>query len=139
MTTSILRTATRFMMPLLLLFSVFLLLRGHNQPGGGFVGGLVAAVAFALEAMACGAWSAREALGVEPRRLVAGGLLTALLVTVVPLAWGVPLLTQRYAWIELAMPGGGWLKLGPPLLFDLGVYFVVIGVALTIILTLVEE
>ena len=62
----IFRTAARLLMPLLLLFSVFLLLRGHNEPGGGFVGGLVAAAAFALYAIAfgvqaCAAGAAREA------------------------------------------------------------------------------
>ena len=54
MTSSILQTATRFLMPLLLLFAVFLLLRGHNEPGGGFVGGLVVAAAFVLYSIAYG-------------------------------------------------------------------------------------
>ena len=48
MTSAILQTATRVLMPLLLLFAVFLLWRGHNQPGGGFVGGLVVASSFVL-------------------------------------------------------------------------------------------
>ena len=54
MNSIILRTATRFMLPLLILFSIVVLLRGHNQPGGGFVGGLLATSAFALYAMAFG-------------------------------------------------------------------------------------
>ena len=62
----IFRTAARLLMPLLLLFSVFLLLRGHNEPGGGFVGGLVAAAAFALYAIAFGTRRARQALVVSP-------------------------------------------------------------------------
>ena len=65
-------------MPLLLLFSVFLLLRGHNEPGGGFVGGLVAAAAFALYAIAFGVRRARQALLVKPMTLLGAGLLIAL-------------------------------------------------------------
>jgi multicomponent Na+:H+ antiporter subunit B len=55
MTSLILKTTARFLMPFLLLFSVFLFLRGHNEPGGGFTGGLVAAAAFALYSIAFGA------------------------------------------------------------------------------------
>ena len=62
----ILSTATRYLLPLLLMFSIFLLLRGHNEPGGGFVGGLVAGAALALYAMALGLPSARQVLGIEP-------------------------------------------------------------------------
>ena len=64
MTSLILRTATRFMLPLLLLFSVFLLTRGHNQPGGGFSGGLVAAAAYTLYALAFGVAAGAIVVGV---------------------------------------------------------------------------
>jgi multicomponent Na+:H+ antiporter subunit B len=73
----ILSTATRYMLPLLLLFSVFLLLRGHNDPGGGFVGGLVAAAAFSFYAFAYQVSEARRALRVEPRVLIGAGLVVA--------------------------------------------------------------
>ena len=66
MTSLILRTATRFLMPLLLLFALFLLFRGHNEPGGGFVGGLVVAAAFVLYAIAYGVDAGRRALLVDP-------------------------------------------------------------------------
>ena len=66
MTSSILQTATRLLMPLLLLFAVFLLLRGHNQPGGGFVGGLVVAASFVLYSIAFGVDASRRALLVRP-------------------------------------------------------------------------
>ena len=74
----ILRTATRFLMPLLLLFAVFLLLRGHNEPGGGFVGGLVVSAAFVLYAIAYGVDAGRRALLVDPSTLLSVGLLVAL-------------------------------------------------------------
>src|SRR5690606_2213579 len=70
----IFQTAARLLMPLLLVFSVFLFLRGHNQPGGGFVGGLVAAAAFALFGMAFGFERARQALLVSPLTLLGVGL-----------------------------------------------------------------
>jgi multicomponent Na+:H+ antiporter subunit B len=139
MTSRILQTATRFMMPLLLLFSVFLFLRGHNHPGGGFIGGLVGAAAFALYALAYGVAAAREALRLDARTLLAAGLLIVLSVAVLPLALGLPLLAQRHFWIEPTVPGLGQVALGTPLLFDLGVYLIVVGAALTIILTLAEE
>ena len=75
MTSSILQTATRFLMPLLLLFAVFLLLRGHNEPGGGFVGGLVVASAFVLYSIAYGVSASRRALLVDPATLLGVGLL----------------------------------------------------------------
>ena len=73
MTSSILQTATRVLMPLLLLFAVFLLLRGHNQPGGGFVGGLVVASSFVLYSIAFGVDAGRRALLVTPSTLLGVG------------------------------------------------------------------
>ena len=77
MTSSILQTSARLLMPLLLLFALFLLLRGHNQPGGGFVGGLVVAASFVLYSIAFGVGAARRALLVRPSRLLGIGLLVA--------------------------------------------------------------
>jgi multicomponent Na+:H+ antiporter subunit B len=135
----ILQTATGFMMPLLLLFSVFLLVRGHNLPGGGFIGGLVGAAAFTVYALAFDVPTARQALRVDGRSLVATGLVTSLTAAIVPLFWNYPLLTNRYAWIELPLFGFGNLPLGTSLLFDLGVYLTVLGVSLTIIFALAED
>ena len=66
MSTLIVRTAARILMPLLLLYGLFLLLRGHNAPGGGFAGGLVVAAAYSLSAFAFGVPAARRALLVDP-------------------------------------------------------------------------
>jgi multicomponent Na+:H+ antiporter subunit B len=76
-TSSILQTAARILMPLLLLFAVFVLLRGHNQPGGGFIGGLVVASSFVLYANAFGVVAARRALLVNPSTLLGAGPLIA--------------------------------------------------------------
>lgn len=133
----ILQTATRFLLPLLLLFSFFLLLRGHNSPGGGFVGGLVAAAAFALYALAFDVTAARQLLRIDPRQLIAIGLLVALGSGVVAWLARQPFMTGQ--WFSLTLPGVGPVHLGTPLFFDMGVYLVVVGVTLTIILALAEE
>jgi multicomponent Na+:H+ antiporter subunit B len=124
------------MLPLLLLFSLFLLIRGHNEPGGGFVGGLVAASSFALYALAFGVPATRTVLGIDPRTLIGVGLLVALVSAVVSLAVGRSLMTGL--WVALPLPGLGEVHVGTPLLFDIGVYLVVMGVTLTIILVLAE-
>ena len=131
----ILTTATRYLLPLLLLFSFFLLLRGHNEPGGGFVGGLVAAAAFALYAIAEDVSSTRQILKVEPRLLIAVGVLTATASGVLPLLTGQPFLTAL--WFKQPLPVLG--KVGTPLFFDIGVYLLVLGVTLKIIFSLAEE
>lgn len=135
MTSSILQTAARLLMPLLLLFAVFLLLRGHNQPGGGFVAGLEVAASFVLYSIAFGVDAARRALLVQPSTLLGVGLLAALLSGLPGVAAGQPFMTS--AWTTLAA-GSTVLEIGTPLIFDLGVFLAVIGVVLTIVLTLAD-
>jgi multicomponent Na+:H+ antiporter subunit B len=117
---------------MMLLFSVFLLLRGHNEPGGGFVGGLVASVAFSLVGIGRGPAAMRRSLRVDPRVLAGMGIAVALLAGL----WG-PVLGTTFLeghWVQI-----GGLKLGTPLLFDVGVYLVVIGAVLTMVLALEED
>ncbi len=133
----ILRTATRFLMILMLLFSFFLLLRGHNAPGGGFVGGLVAAAAFTLYAIAYDTAAARRLLRVDPRALIGAGLLLAAGSGQLSLLAGRPFMTGL--WATLSLSPQTRLDVGTPVLFDTGVYLVVVGVTLTIILSLAEE
>jgi len=136
-TSFILRPASRLLFPLLLLFSIFLMLRGHNEPGGGFSGGLVAASAFILYRFAYGVQAARSLLPVSPLSLFGGGLLVSASCGVLSLLEGYPLLTAL--WGAMYLPGFGEVHIGTPLLFDVGVYITVIGVTLTIILPLAEE
>jgi len=137
MNSVILRTAARALEPLLLLFSVFLLIAGHDEPGGGFAGGLVAAAAFSLHALAYDGDAARRLLHVDPRTLIAGGLLLATVAAAAPAAARRPLLTGL--WIDVRVPGFGEAAIGTPLLFDAGVYLLVTGVALLMIVTLAED
>ena len=133
----ILRITARVLLPLLLLFSVFVFIRGHNEPGGGFVGGLVAAAAWALYAIAYSPSEARRALRVDPLLLIGLGLLLALAAGLLGLMETGAFLAAL--WTEAHVPGLGSVSLGTPVLFDLGVYLVVLGVTLTMILSLAEE
>jgi multicomponent Na+:H+ antiporter subunit B len=137
MTSGILRTTARLLKPLLLVFSVIVLLRGHNAPGGGFVGGLVAAAAFALEAISVDVASARNALRVCPQTLLGAGLSVAALSGMTGLFAGKPFLTGES--FTIAVPAIGPLAIGTVLAFDAGVYLVVLGAVLLIIFTLAEE
>jgi multicomponent Na+:H+ antiporter subunit A len=128
---AIFRTAARLLMPLLLVFSVFLLFRGHNQPGGGFVGGLTAAAAFVLYGMAFGVQRARQALLVRPLTLLGTGLLMALASGLPSVLRGQPFLTALWTSSPVAI--------GTPAVFDVGVFLVVAGVVLMMIFTLAEE
>ena len=133
----ILQTATRFVFALLLLLSIFLLMRGHNDPGGGFIGGLVASLAFVLYAIAFDVATARELLHTNPRVLIAVGMLLAASAGIMALVAGDAFLTGL--WIDVNLPILGDTALSTTLLFDVGVFVAVIGVTLTIILTLMEE
>jgi multicomponent Na+:H+ antiporter subunit B len=128
-------TATTYLLPLLLLLSIYLMLHGHDFPGGGFVGGLVASAAFALYAISHGVEESRKMIRVDPRTLIGVGLLMALLSGCLSLLWGEPFLTGMWTTLE---PVIEW-EIGTPVVFDLGVYFVVIGATLTIIFSLAED
>jgi multicomponent Na+:H+ antiporter subunit B len=133
----ILRAAVRLMFPVLLLFSVFMLLRGHNDPGGGFIGGLVAAAAILLYLLAVGPQQIRQSFPFRFRHLLPIGLLIAIAAGVLGMLNGQAFLTG--VWITFILPGVGEVKVGSPLLFDLGVYLVVIGMTVEVIVTMAEE
>ncbi len=136
MNSLILQTTTRYLLPLLLLFSIFLFGRGHNEPGGGFVAGLVAAAPFALYSIAFGAREARRVLRIDPRWFIGFGLLVALTAGLSGVLLGRPFFSG--VWTYLVVPGLGPIDLGTPMLFDLGVYVGVFGVTLTIIFAMEE-
>lgn len=141
MNSVILRTATQFLLVLLLLYSVFILLRGHNEPGGGFIGGLIAAGAFALYGIAYGSQDLSDLLRIDPRLMIGLGLLAAVLAGLLPmLITGQPFLTGL--WYEFGAGAGAeaaaGAKVGSSLLFDIGVFLVVIGFTLTFVISLEE-
>lgn len=135
MKSSILQTATRYLLPILLMFSVFLLLRGHYSPGGGFVGGLVAAIAFVLHSLANGTDSTMNLLHYKPLSLIPIGLAVAVVSMFLPVLFGLPVMTGL--WLNDPIPVIG--AIGTALFFDIGVYLVVIGTVLTILFTISLE
>lgn len=136
-TTVILRTSARLIMPLGLVFSVFLYSKGHQTPGGGFVGGLVCAVSILVMRMAIGPVAVRRALPCEPIKLIAIGLTCALLDGLIAMAFGLPFLTSNHGHIHL--PRGGEFEWASVMLFDLGVYLVVTGVVVGMVDALAKE
>jgi multicomponent Na+:H+ antiporter subunit B len=132
MRSHILQTATKYLLPILFIFSVFLLLRGHYHPGGGFVGGLVASIAFVLHSFAFGTTNTLKILRYEPMTLIPIGLAISTLSMFMPVLFGLPVMTGL--WFDQPIPVIGMI--GSSLFFDLGVYFVVIGVVLTILFTI---
>jgi len=135
MNSVILKTASSYLLPLLLLFSVFILLRGHYLSGGGFVGGLVASIAFVLHAFAHGFDQAKAIFKRNPGALIPIGLFLCFSMGVVPMLFGEPFM--QGLWMEQSMPVIG--SIGTALFFDIGVFFVVIGVTLTILFTISES
>lgn len=134
----ILRTAARIIMPLQIAFSIVLLLRGHNEPGGGFIGGLVAACGIALVGVSHGMSAARRLLRVRPQTLIGLGLLCAALSGLPALLEGAPFMTGLWGGSVPTLIVGD-LKFGTPLLFDTGVYMVVTGIALLMVFSMSEE
>jgi len=133
----ILRTATRLLASLILVFSVYLLFRGHNSPGGGFSGALVAGTGFALYAIAEGAASVRRAIRIDPRHLIVFGMGLALASGLTAAFLGKPFLTGLW-WTVAELPDYK-LVLGTPFFFDVGVYAIVLGTIMTLILALEES
>ena len=136
MQTVILASMIRVLMPLMALSSVFLLLRGHNEPGGGFVGGLVLATGVIGYAVVFGSDAARKVLRVPARTITGFGLLIAIASGLIAFVQGDAFLTSRGYWVTWDLPGGSVMKVGPPLLFDLGVYLTVAGVCTAFVLRL---
>ena len=135
MRTVILHTTVRILMPLFFIFSVLLLFRGHNLPGGGFIGGLLAAIALFLHSVVFGVDETLKRYRLNPRIIIAVGLLAALLSVLVSLFLGLTLFTGVWSTFQLPLIG----KLGTPMLFDIGVYLVVVGVILNITFVLTEN
>jgi multisubunit Na+/H+ antiporter MnhB subunit len=133
----ILKTATRLMVGLIMMFAAYLLLRGHHEPGGGFAASLVAGTAFALFAIAEGPGKVREAVRVRPISIAMVGLALAALSGLPAVITGRPFLTG--VWWTLGRSGGLEVVLGTPLIFDIGVFLAVLGAILSIILALEEN
>lgn len=138
MNSIIFTTVSRLLMGLMLLFSLFLLWRGHNEPGGGFIGGLVAAAGIVVYGLADGTQSMRKILRTDPRMIALTGLLLAIIAGLLPAIAGTDFLTGLWLFIGATATDKG-LALGTPLLFDIGVYLVVLGGVVGMVIALEES
>lgn len=136
MNTLIFRTIAPFLTALMLLFSVFILLRGHNEPGGGFIGGLIAASALAIYGIANGVPAVRRAIRIHPLAIAGAGLLMSTAAGLISIAADVPFMTGLWIYPTIL---GLEVPLSSVMLFDIGVYFVVLGAITAIALALEER
>ena len=137
MNSLILTTGTRAVFHTILLFSTFLLFAGHNAPGGGFIGGLVASAALVLRFVAHGPDDVRKTVRVAPETLLGVGVLLAAVAAVAPMLLGGELLSSDT--LKVSVPLLGQVKASSVLVFDIGVYLVVVGLVLTMLHTLGGE
>ena len=133
----ILTTTTRLLAALLLMFSVYALLRGHNLPGGGVIGGLIGATAFILYTIATSVEEAQAALRIDPSNLAMAGLGVAALGGIGAAFAGQPFFTGQ--WLFLFRDGDSYVPLSTVLVFDIGVYMAVFGGILTLVFALEQE
>lgn len=136
MRTVIFRFTAPYLAALMVLFSVFVLLRGHNEPGGGFIGGLIAASAFAIYGIACGVTAVRHAMFFHPTAIAGSGLMLAVLSGVASLPVGKQFLTGLWSFPSIL---GTEVAISTPVVFDIGVYLVVVGSISAIALALEER
>ena len=136
MSSVILRTAVRFILPLTFLYAAYAALKGHNGPGGGFIAGLIASVGLCTYRMSYGDRAFHRLLPIHPRWLVFIGLGLTAGVAALPLLFGQPLLRSASTTLHL---GGADVHLVSATAFDLGVLLVVVGVAVGMISRLGEE
>jgi multicomponent Na+:H+ antiporter subunit B len=128
MRTPILQTAINLLMPLFIIFSLYLLFRGHNEPGGGFIGGLIGSIGFVFHALVFDSRTTIRKFRLNPVRLIITGLLLAVSSGIMAIFIGDPFMTALWADFYLPIIG----RPGTPILFDIGVYILVIGAVLKI-------
>jgi multicomponent K+:H+ antiporter subunit A len=131
---TIMATLTQILLPLALLVAVFILLRGHNQPGGGFIAGLITAVALIVQYLANGTHWTHQRMPSDSHPLIAWGLAIAAGTGLASWWFGAPFLTSTYGHVH--WPVVGDFELASAMAFDLGVFLVVVGATLMILLNL---
>lgn len=133
----ILKTTTTIIVFIILGFSIYLFFAGHNAPGGGFIGGLMTAGALVLLYISYGFKTMNRVIRIDFKNFIPIGLLIAVLTGVGSFLFGQPFLSHTDAYFELPILGHS--HLATAMLFDLGVYFTVVGVTMTIILSIAAD
>jgi multicomponent Na+:H+ antiporter subunit B len=129
------QAVVKLLLPVFLFFSFYLLFRGHNEPGGGFIGGLIGTIIFMLYGMVYGIEVTRKLLPFDPLQLIFWGLLIIVISGMFSLLRGQSFMVA--IWGDYYLPFFG--KPGTPILFDIGIYSLVMGVVLKIAYTMLEE
>lgn len=132
------RTIVRLSFFVINVLAIYLLLRGHNLPGGGFIGGLATAISLVLLSLALGLKEIHRVMRFDPVRVAAGGLVVALGTSAAPVLFGRPFL-EHFSLHLSRVPLIGELHVGTPLLFDFGVYLVVVGITAKIVFVLAKS
>ncbi|MCG6862463.1 MAG: monovalent cation/H+ antiporter subunit A [Chromatiaceae bacterium] len=127
----VLVTVSKLLLPMALLVAAWLFIRGHNEPGGGFIAGLVASVALILQFMAAGSRDADRRMDWNLAGLIGAGILIATLTGLASWLLGYPFLTSTFTYLTL--PVIGTFELASAMLFDLGVFLGVVGTVLLIL------
>ena len=133
----LLEVIVRILFHTIIVVSIFLLFAGHNLPGGGFAGGLVAGMALVMRYIAGGRWELGAAAPTDAGRLLGAGLILAVGTAIIPLFFGLAPLTSSF-W-EWEIPGIGHMEFVTSTIFDIGVYLVVIGLVLDVLRSLGAE
>ncbi len=136
MNTLIFRTIAPLIVGIMLVFSFYVCLRGHNEPGGGFIGGLIAAASIGVFGMASGVATVRKAMKIDPLALAGFGVLLAAFSGLLSLFVQAPFMTSIWLYLDI---GETVVPLSTPLFFDLGVYCVVFGTLSAIALSLESD
>lgn len=132
----ILEKTTRLFLKVMAIISLYLLFRGHNSPGGGFIGGIVLATGFIFYGIVFGSNEIKKIIRYNSRTWMGIGLSLVILAAVIPLFFGEEPLTG--IWYEGLWPLLGTVHLGTPLIFDTGIYVGVAGLILSVIITIME-
>lgn len=133
----ILQTVTKVVTFIILAFSIFIFFSGHNEPGGGFIGGLMTSAALVLLLLAYDLETVKKMIPIDFKTLIPIGLTFAVLTGVGSFLFDVPFLTHAFGYFNLPLLGK--TELATAVIFDTGVYLVVIGITLTIIQTIGED
>ena len=131
------RVVMEWLFPAFVAFSLYLLIRGHDLPGGGFAAGITMAIALVLQYMAAGTRSVEERLRVQPLTWMGAGLLLTLATGFGAMLFGSPFLTSWFRYAQL--PIIGEIPLATALLFDIGVFLLVIGATALVLIAIAHQ
>ena len=135
MNTVIFRTIAPAIAAIMVVFSIFVLLRGHNEPGGGFIGGLIAASAIAIYGIGASVGEVRKAMVLDPLAIAGIGVLISAATGLLSAFFGQPFMTSQWLTFTFAESD---VALSTPMFFDIGVYLVVFGTISAVALALEE-